>query len=141
MILLIVQALSFIPADDRDIWIKCGMAIKSELGEAGFSIWDAWSATSDAYRARDAAMTWKSFKSSGSVGIGTLFRIAQQNGYKCDHEHKPKLMTAEETAQRKAQHQAEIHSMARRREAASSKADSIWNNLGTEIGSETTGSR
>lgn len=32
----IEQALSFIPADDRDTWIKCGMAIKAELGDAGY---------------------------------------------------------------------------------------------------------
>ena len=32
----IEQALSFIPAHDRDIWIKCGMALKSEFGDAGF---------------------------------------------------------------------------------------------------------
>ena len=51
----IEQALSFIPADDRDTWIKCGMAIKAELGDAGFDAWDRWSAAADNYRARDAA--------------------------------------------------------------------------------------
>jgi putative DNA primase/helicase len=37
------ETLSFIPADcDRDLWVRMGMAIKSELGEAGFDPWDAW---------------------------------------------------------------------------------------------------
>jgi putative DNA primase/helicase len=58
----IEDALSFIPAEDRDIWIKCGMAIKGELGQAGFDIWDRWSATSDKYQVREAEVTWQSFK-------------------------------------------------------------------------------
>ncbi len=77
----IEQALSFIPADDRDIWIKCGMAIKTEMGDAGLEICDRWSATADSYRARDAAASWRSFKASGAVRIGTLFHIAKQYGY------------------------------------------------------------
>lgn len=32
----IEQALSFIPPHDHDIWIKGGMALKSEFGDAGF---------------------------------------------------------------------------------------------------------
>jgi putative DNA primase/helicase len=47
IVLLIRQALGFIPSDDRDIWIRCGMAIKAELGEAGYELWDQWSSTSD----------------------------------------------------------------------------------------------
>jgi putative DNA primase/helicase len=84
----IEQALSFIPADDRDTWIKCGMAIKAELGDAGFDAWDWWSAAADNYRARDAAASWRSFKASDGVGIGTLFHTAKQNGYQCDSNNK-----------------------------------------------------
>ncbi len=36
-------ALSFIPAYDRDIWLRMGMAIKSELGDEGYSLWAEWS--------------------------------------------------------------------------------------------------
>jgi hypothetical protein len=35
-------ALFFIPADDRETWVRMAMAVKSELGDAGFDIWDAW---------------------------------------------------------------------------------------------------
>lgn len=117
-------ALSFISADDRDIWIKCGMAIKAELGDAGFDAWDRWSATANSYRARDAAASWRSFKASGGVGIGTLFHTAKQYGYQCDSNNKP---TAEEIAQREAKRKAEADLLASRREAASNKAASIWN--------------
>lgn len=123
----IAQALSIIPADDRDTWIKCGMAIKAELGDAGFDAWDRWSATADSYRARDAAASWRSFKTSGGVGIGTLFHTAKQYGYQCDSSNKPTLPTAEEIAQREAKRKSEANLLASRREAASDKAASIWN--------------
>ncbi len=123
----IEQALSFIPADDRATWIKCGMAIQVELGDAGFDAWDRWSATADNYRARDAAASWKSFKASGGVGIGTLFHIAKQYGYQCDSNNKPTPPTAEEIAKREAKRRAEAELLASRREAASVKAASIWN--------------
>lgn len=123
----IEQALSFIPADDRDTWIKCGMAIKAELDDAGFDAWDRWSATADNYRTRDAAASWKSFKTSGGVGIGTLFHTAKQYGYQCDSNNKPTPPTPEEIAQRDAKCKAEADTLASRREAASVKAASIWN--------------
>jgi hypothetical protein len=37
------EALQFIPASDRDTWVKMGMAIKSEVGDAGFALWEGWS--------------------------------------------------------------------------------------------------
>jgi putative DNA primase/helicase len=64
------------------------MAVKAELGEAGFDVWDEWSATSHKYRARECAATWKSFKTTGEVGVGTLFHYAQQYGYRCDSTYK-----------------------------------------------------
>ena len=123
----IEQALSFIPADDRDTWIKCGMAIKAELGDAGFDAWDGWSATADNYRARDAAASWRSFKASGSVGSGTLFHTAKQYGYQCDNNNKPSPPTPEKIAKREAKRKAEADLLVSRRKAAADKAASIWN--------------
>lgn len=75
------QALTYIPADDRDLWLRTGMAIHSELGADGFALWDEWSQCAKNYRAADARAVWKSFK-AGSVRIGTLFYEAQQRGFK-----------------------------------------------------------
>jgi putative DNA primase/helicase len=36
-------ALAHIPAHDRELWVRIGMAIKSALGEDGFQVWDQWS--------------------------------------------------------------------------------------------------
>ncbi|SCY42366.1 putative DNA primase/helicase [Nitrosospira sp. Nl5] len=126
IVLLIRQALSFIPSDDREIWIRCGMAIKDELGEAGFEIWDQWSSTSNKYQARDAAATWKSFNSGGKVGIGTLFHYAKQYGYRCKGTYKSTGPLTAQTAERQcivAKEEAEIAS---ERADTATRAMAIW---------------
>jgi len=75
------EALTYIPSDDRDTWLKIGMAIKSELGDDGFSLWDYWSQSADSYKESDARSVWRSIK-NGSTGIGTLFHLAKQHGWK-----------------------------------------------------------
>lgn len=75
------EALSFIGPDDRDTWVRCAMALKSELGDEGFAIWDLWSQQSDRYKPADARSVWRSVKAGGGVGIGTLFALAKQSGW------------------------------------------------------------
>ncbi|MES9874332.1 MAG: PriCT-2 domain-containing protein [Candidatus Sedimenticola sp. 6PFRAG7] len=77
----IESALITIPSDDRDTWIKVGMALKSELGDHGFEIWNHWSRSSDSYNERDARDVWRSIK-DGSISIGTLLYLAKENGWK-----------------------------------------------------------
>lgn len=69
-----------IPAHDRDIWIRVGMALKSHLGDAGFALFDDWSAIADNYQASAARAVWRSFNGSG-VGIGSLIHMARENGW------------------------------------------------------------
>ena len=38
----IQDALSHLNPDDREEWVKAGMAIKDEVGESGYSIWNEW---------------------------------------------------------------------------------------------------
>jgi len=69
----IEKALNRIDADCvYQTWVECGMALKSELGDAGFDIWDSWSARGRGYVERDMMPKWNSFK-GGSISIGTLF--------------------------------------------------------------------
>ena len=77
----IETALGYIPADDRDLWLRIGMAIKSALGEAGFALWDDWSRSSERYREADARTVWRSIDADGGVTIGTLFFEAAKYGY------------------------------------------------------------
>jgi hypothetical protein len=74
------DALRYIPAHDREVWYKIGMALKDEMGDSGFGIWDEWSRSSNKYDAKDQQAKWKSFKREG-VGIGTLFEYAKQYGW------------------------------------------------------------
>jgi putative DNA primase/helicase len=69
-----------IPAHDRDDWIRVGMALKSHLGDAGWPLFDDWSATSDSYQASAARSVWRSFRGSG-VNIGSLVHMARENGW------------------------------------------------------------
>ena len=80
-------ALYSINADDRDLWLQCGMAIKDHFGDSGRSLWDDWSRQSDKYNERDQDRTWKSFKRNG-IGIGTLIYHAQQTGWRDERIHQ-----------------------------------------------------
>jgi len=82
----IEEALHYISSpDDRDTWLRVGMALHKELGESGRSLWDAWSQRSAKYDARDQQQTWRHFNqngnAAGSVGIGTVFELAKQGGW------------------------------------------------------------
>lgn len=79
------RALSFVPSEDRDLWVRMGMAVKSELGDAGFAVWDEWSQGAENYKSSDAAAVWRSFK-GGPVTIGTLLHEAKQRGYQLNGE-------------------------------------------------------
>ena len=85
----IQHALSFVPADDRETWLKMGMAVKVELGDEGFGLWDHWSQSASTYSERDARSVWRSFKGSG-VSIGSLIYEAQQYGWQQDSSYIPK---------------------------------------------------
>jgi len=68
------------PGCDYHTWLACGMALKAELGDAGFELWDRWSAASPKYDARQMASKWRSFSGRG-ITAGTLFHIAKQHGW------------------------------------------------------------
>ncbi len=81
----IEQALRFIPPTiGRDEWLKVGMAVKSQLREDGFPLWDGWSRGAANYDERAALATWRSIQPAGRVGVGTLFYTAKQYGYRPD---------------------------------------------------------
>jgi Protein of unknown function (DUF3987)/Primase C terminal 2 (PriCT-2)/RepB DNA-primase from phage plasmid len=80
----ICTALYSINAEDRNVWLQCGMAIKDHFGDSGRSLWDDWSRQSDKYNDSDQERTWRSFKRNG-ITIGTLFYYAKQAGWKDEH--------------------------------------------------------
>jgi putative DNA primase/helicase len=124
----IQQALAFIPAHDRDVWVRVGMAIKSEVGEDGFPLWDTWSQTADNYNAKDAKAVWRSIKVNGGVSIGSLFHEAKGHGWRPGHPFQGP--TPKELEQRRTQGEAEEHKRqaeeARKHELARKRAKAIW---------------
>lgn len=68
---------------DYDQWLAVLMAIHSDFpGSNGLAIAESWGQGA----AGEIERKWKSFKPSGNgggrVGMGTLFQLAQENGYK-----------------------------------------------------------
>ena len=85
-IMVIRDALTYIPSDDRETWLHIGMALHTI---DRFDVWDEWSRTSTKYNEKGQARTWRSFKRSG-IGMGSLFHLARQNGWERTPEpHKP----------------------------------------------------
>ncbi|WBX84688.1 AAA family ATPase [Sphingosinicella microcystinivorans] len=82
-------ALAAIPVEARDdreaCWRPVGMALHDEFDgdEAGFALWDEWSAVSPRYNARDQRRVWQSFGRHGrkATAIGTLYRMAKDHGW------------------------------------------------------------
>ena len=103
MMARIESALAFIQATDRGVWLNMAMAIKTELGEAGFALWDDWSQGADNYNAHAARAVWKSCKGTG-VTVGTLFHEAKANGWRDDDKHaKPSYAQQEAIRQAAAE--------------------------------------
>ena len=72
------EALTFILADDYDVWIQAGMALKSVPG--GFALWDAWSQKSDKYDREVMQGKWDSFAAEG-VTYRSIFYRAKMAGW------------------------------------------------------------
>jgi primase-like protein/uncharacterized protein DUF3987 len=83
------DALRAIPSDDRDVWVRVGMAIKSELGDSGFGLWREWSISSAKFDEADTRRKWQSFKRDG-VTIGTVFGLARDHGWREERRERPK---------------------------------------------------
>ncbi len=124
----IMSALRFINADDRDTWLRMGMAIKSELGDAGFPVWEDWSRQSESFNPRDARAVWRSISHDGGITIGTLFYEARNNGWRdvvLHQEPAPEVLAERRrvAAERAVKEEAERQ---RRAREASEVAHLVW---------------
>ncbi|RDK01625.1 AAA family ATPase [Paraburkholderia lacunae] len=125
-------ALSHVPADHRETWVQMGMAVKAELGEGGFDLWDDWSRSSDTYNESGARSVWRSFK-AGGITIASLFKEAIAHGYTESEPLKP-IDPAEHARRRAAREQEAKEAAARhgRTQAeAADKARELWEKSGT----------
>lgn len=65
---------------DYDSWVRLGMALKGALGEEGWPLFAAWSATSQKYEPKNTAKAWRSFKPT-TIGAGTVYHLALDSGW------------------------------------------------------------
>jgi hypothetical protein len=85
-------ALEMINADDRDIWIKVGMALHHQYqgNDEGFYLWDEWSQPSHKYNIHEMPSKWKSFKRDNAGKTVTAASIlALTNSQNSDEKPKP----------------------------------------------------
>lgn len=122
------SALSHLDPNDRKVWVRQAMAIKSEFGESGFDLWDEWGSQSESHKASDAKSVWRSVKPNGKTTIASLFWDAKQAGWKDDSTYKKP--SAEEIAKRRAlraQRDAEAAAQEEAQHAAvAEQARAIW---------------
>ena len=75
------KALAAVPNSNYDVWVRMGMALKTEFGDAGYTIWADWSqAGYKEFSAGHCKAKWRSFK-HGGVTIGSLFYEARTAGF------------------------------------------------------------
>ena len=113
-----ISALSFLPSDDRDFWIRIGMAVKSEFGDDGYDAWVQWSQGAESFNERAAKAVWRSINAIGKIRIGTLFHEAAQRGWRDNGEHRGALTEQElhEKRLRQQQHAAALSAEEKRKE-------------------------
>lgn len=79
------SALAFIDADDREVWLRVGMACHHESPDkTGFDLWRAWSQGSDKFDPVDQRKTWYAFRRSRDadpVTMDTVFQLALSAGW------------------------------------------------------------
>ncbi len=80
----IESALSHISADDRATWLSVGAALKSDLGEDGYIIWERWSRGSEKFDSHRIMVDWRSLK-SGLIHMGTIYHLARKHGWVASH--------------------------------------------------------
>ena len=82
----LAAALVVVPSDDRELWVRMGMALKT-LGDAAKPLWHEWSAKSTKYDVEDADRTWASFQPD-RTGYEAVFAEAKRWSW----EGQPQLM-------------------------------------------------
>lgn len=76
----LADALRYLDADDRDTWIGVGHELH-QLGEQGYRLWAAWSATSERFPGGDDLERWATLRGTRTGWQGVFVR-AQAAGWR-----------------------------------------------------------
>ena len=82
----IKEAISYIENDSLhyDDWCYLGHSLKGAVGEKGLDLFHTWSQSSSKYDATETDRLWNSIGEVKTIGAGSIFHMAQQNGYVMD---------------------------------------------------------
>lgn len=80
-------AMALIPADERETWVKVGMALHRDVGGAlGYQMWTDWSKTCPAkFDPQDQTRVWMSFRwrpMGEAIQLASVFELAYRHGFK-----------------------------------------------------------
>jgi hypothetical protein len=80
----IADALTHIPNPDLpyDEWVRVGIAVKGAIGDAGEALYARWSGQSAKDVPDTTARNWRSYRPT-SIGAGTIYYLAEQQGWNC----------------------------------------------------------
>jgi len=81
------SALSFLSSDDRDLWIRIGMALKSTGAANARGLWDEWSEKSDKYKPKDQEQRWNGLRPR-DIDVATVFYEAKKAGWTTTYEKR-----------------------------------------------------
>ena len=81
------EVLTYIPADDYEVWVRVGMILKGEFGDNAYDLWNHWSSQAESYNPEIMFNKWASFNGSG-LTIATLVAMGKENGYEVTHAPK-----------------------------------------------------
>lgn len=84
------DALFSMPADDYDLWIAMGQALRWIVG--GYELWAKWSATSVKYQCDSDLARWTGF-AGDNTGYEAVFSRAQSMGWSNPRSKRPEAQT------------------------------------------------
>lgn len=116
------RALSFVNPDEREVWVRMGMALKAEFGDVAYESWVNWSSSAGSFDAKACKSSWKSFKNGGKVGIGSLFNEAKAEGFEFGDDDI-EVSPAELAKRQKDREERDAKSEATRLKAAAAAAN------------------
>lgn len=119
-------ALAYVPNHERETWVRMGMALKAEFGEAGLDLWDEWSQGAESYNAADARAVWKSISEGGAITIASLYHEAKQAGWKPNGSGPVPPVSPQELAERERRRKEAQDREEREAAGAKANAAELW---------------
>ncbi len=107
-------------------WVRVGMALHSEFGDAGFDLFDEWSAIGTTYCPDTCRQAYRSFKSDGGVTLGTLAHFAKQGGYRSGGSYGPREIAPKVQKRKAADDKRQAEDPQQTLQDTTLKAQAIW---------------